>query len=186
MAAEAPSLAARIETGIGRIASILSWVWLLLIGVIVFGVVLRFVFGLGRIELEETQWHLYAMGFLMGIVACAARDRHVRVDVFRERMRPRTRDWVDLYGLLCLQLPFLLLVLWSALPFVADSFATSERSASAGGLGYRFLLKAMLPISFGLLVLASLGKLLILWQRLFGPPSGPVASEPSSRDGSRG
>ena len=110
----------------------------------------------------------------MGLVACATRDRHVRVDVLREQMSQRLRDWVDLYGILLLQLPFLVLVCGSALPFVADSFAVGERSASAGGLPFRWLLKSMLPLSFALLSLATLAKLVQVWRRLF---DGPIPGE---------
>jgi len=128
---------------------------------------LRHAFGVGLIELEELQWHLYALGFLMGLVACATRDRHVRVDVLRERMPERLRDWIDLYGILLLQLPFLILVFWSALPFVADSFVVGERSPSAGGLPFRWLLKSVLPLSFALLGAATLAQLVHVWRRLF-------------------
>ncbi len=156
-----------VEHGLDRLAAFLSWVWMALIVVIVLAVVLRFAFGIGRIELEELQWHLYAFGFLVGIVACAGRDRHVRVDVFRERMSPRTRDLIDLYGILLLQLPFLVLVLWSALPFVADSFAVGEESSSAGGLPFRWLLKSVLPLAFALLTLTTLSRLARVWRSLF-------------------
>ncbi len=167
MKAEFDAMASRVEAGLDRIAAAFSWVWLALITVIVVAVVLRYAFGIGLIELEELQWHLYALGFLVGLVACATRDRHVRVDVLRERMSPRTRNWVDLYGILLLQIPFLVLVFWSALPFVADSFAVGERSASAGGLPFRWLLKSVLPISFALLSVATLAQLVHVWRRLF-------------------
>jgi len=162
---------ARLEAGLDRLTDLVSWVWLALIAVIVVAVVLRFAFGIGLIELEELQWHLYAIGFLMGVVACALHDRHVRVDVFRERMSPRLRDWIDLYGVVLLQIPFLLLVLWSALPFVADSFAVGERSASAGGLPLRWLMKSMLPIAFALLAVATGRRLGAVARRLFGDAS---------------
>lgn len=165
--ADPEAVRSRLERAVERFATAFGWVWLALMGVIVVAVVLRYAFGVGRIELEELQWHLYAFGFLMGIVACATRDRHVRVDVFRERMAPRTRAWVDLYGTLLLQIPFLLLVLWSALPFLADSFAVGERSASAGGLPYRWALKAVLPLAFALLLAASLPRLGRLARTLF-------------------
>jgi TRAP-type mannitol/chloroaromatic compound transport system permease small subunit len=165
--AEHDAGASRVEIALDRITAALSWVWLALIVVIVLSVTLRFAFGIGRIELEELQWHLYALGFLMGLIACATRDRHVRVDVLRERMSQRTRDWVDLYGILLLQLPFLALVLWSAVPFVVDSFSVGERSASASGLPYRWLLKSVLPLSFLLLSLATLSRLSRVGRRLF-------------------
>ncbi len=167
MSAEFAFTTSRIEVTLDRITAALSWVWLALISVIVLAVVLRYVFSIGLIQLEELQWHLYALGFLTGLVACTTRDRHVRVDVLRERMSQRTRDWVDLYGILLLQLPFLVLVFWSALPFAADSFAVGERSASAGGLPFRWLLKSVLPLSFVLLGVATLSQLVQVWRRLF-------------------
>jgi TRAP-type mannitol/chloroaromatic compound transport system permease small subunit len=155
---------------------------LALIAVIVFAVVLRYVFGIGRIELEELQWHLYASGFLMGIVACTTRDRHVRVDVLRENMKPRTRDWIDFYGILLLQFPFLVLVFLSALPFVADSFAVGESSASAGGLPFRWILKSMLPITFAFLFITTTSKLGQVADRLFGEQHEPADRPPSSNE----
>jgi TRAP-type mannitol/chloroaromatic compound transport system permease small subunit len=73
--------------------------------------------------------------------------------------------------MLLLQFPFLALVFWSALPFVIDSFAVGERSASAGGLPFRWLLKSVLPLSFALLFAATLSRLLGVWRRLFGEPA---------------
>jgi TRAP-type mannitol/chloroaromatic compound transport system permease small subunit len=157
-----------MEQRLDRVSGVIAWVWLVLIAVIGIAVVLRFVFGIGRIDLEELQWHLYAVGFLTGIVACAVHDRHVRVDVLRDRMQPRTRDWVDFYGGLLLQLPLIALVLWSALPLVAESWATGERSVSAGGLPHRWLLKAALPIAFVGLGIATLTRLRRVAGRLFG------------------
>ncbi|MFP6654783.1 MAG: TRAP transporter small permease subunit [Myxococcota bacterium] len=174
MTTESQDRETRIETLLDRIISVCSWVWLALIGVITSAVVLRFVFGIGSIELEEMQWHLDAAGFLVGIVACSRQNRHVRVDVLREKLSPRTRDWIDLYGILLLQLPFLTLVLISAAPFALDSFSVAERSASAGGLPYRWLLKGMLPISFGLLLLTTFSQLIRIARRLFRDPPGAL------------
>jgi TRAP-type mannitol/chloroaromatic compound transport system permease small subunit len=170
-----PAWSQRVEAGLLRLTDAISMLWAVLVGVIVLAVILRYAFGIGRIELEELQWHLHAVGFLMGIVACAATDRHVRVDVLRERMRPRTRAWVDLYGSLLLLGPFLALVLWSALPFVAESFAVGERSDAPGGLPLRWALKAVLPLSFLLLMLATSARVVRVWQQLFGEDAGSGA-----------
>jgi len=170
MSDEMTRAATRIEAGLSRLAQLVSWIWLALMSLIGLTVVLRYAFGVNRIELEELEWHLYAVGFLTGIFACAAHDRHVRVDVFRERMSARLRAWVDLYGILLLQLPFLALVLWSALPFVIDSYVSTEESASAGGLPLRWLLKAYLPVAVALLALASSARLLRVFDALFGNP----------------
>jgi len=146
----------------------ISWIWLLLLLTIVFNVVLRYVFGEGRIELEEIQWHLYSTGFLLGIGYTFQIDGHIRVDVVHERLSPRTQAWLELYGILLCVLPFVALVLIYSVPFVATSFELGEVSVSPGGLPYRWVIKSMLTIGFALLLLAALSRLTQVWAYLFG------------------
>ncbi len=164
------ALSRRIEAALESIGRALSWVWLLLLGVVVLNVTLRYVFSSGRIELEEAQWHLYAVGFLGALAYCVKNDSHIRVDVLSERFSPRMRAWVDLYGILLLALPFCVLVLYFSVPFVVESYSTGEISVSPGGLPGRFLIKSALPLSFLLLVLAFLARLMRVGGFLFGSP----------------
>ena len=124
-------------------------------------------FGEGRIEFEEIQWHLYSIGFLIGLSYAYSGDNHIRVDVLHERLSPRRKAWVELYGILLLLLPFLLLILIFSVPYVADSFRFNEVSQAPGGLPYRWLIKAMLPIGFFLLLLSTLARLTRVWSFLF-------------------
>ena len=125
-----------------RIAHAFSWLWLALIAVIIFAVVLRYVFGIGRIELEELQWHLYAVGFLSGLGYSLESDDHVRVDFIRARLSLRMQAWVELYGLLLLLFPFVALILYYSLPFIHYSWLTGEVSQAPGGLSFRWLIKS--------------------------------------------
>lgn len=151
-------------TGIGKVA---SYIWLILLAVIVVNVVLRYLFNEGRIELEELQWHLYSLGFLLGLSYAYQADSHIRVDVLHERMAPRTQAWIELYGTLLFLLPFIALVLVYSWPFVVSSFALSEVSPSPGGLPLRWLIKGMLPVGFVLLWLALVSRLIRVWRFLF-------------------
>ena len=165
------AFSARLDAFARRVGEIVSWVWLLLLAVIVLNVTLRYVFGSGRIEFEEAQWHLYSIGFLAGLAYCVQGDTHIRVDVLRDRFSPRTRAWVELYGVLLLTFPFVTLVTVFALPFVADSYSSGEVSASPGGLPCRWLIKAALPLGFALLALSALSRLVRVSSFLFGAPS---------------
>ncbi len=156
-----------IDPWLARLGTWLSWIWLVLLLVIVANVVLRYLFSEGRIEFEELQWHLYSFGFLIGLSYAYQADAHIRVDVLHERFSPRTKAWVELYGTLLLTLPFVALVLIYGAPFVASSFALGEVSSSPGGLPYRWLIKAMLPIGFMLLLLAIAARLSRVWAYLF-------------------
>ena len=163
------ALSKRIDAFIEKIGHALSWLWLVLLAVVVVNVLLRYVFGSGRIEFEEAQWHLYAVGFLAALGYGVQSDSHIRVDVIHERLSPRMRAWIDLYGILLLGLPFCALVLIFSVPFVSESFASGEISPSPGGLPGRFLIKAALPLGFAGVALAFISRLLRLGRRLFGP-----------------
>ena len=160
-----------IDPLVHRAGKMASWMWLALLVVILGNVILRYVFGEGRIELEEFQWHLYSVGFLLGLSFALQADAHVRVDVLHERFPPRCQAWVELYGLLLCLLPFIALVLIYGLPFVWTSFQLGEISQAPGGLPWRWLIKSVLPLGFTLLLLAAVSRLSRLCTYLFGAPS---------------
>ena len=156
-----------LDPWLERIGRCASWLWLLLLIVIVANVVLRYAFDQGRIEFEEIQWHLYATGFLFGLSYALKDDVHIRVDLLHERFGPTLRAWVELYGILLLLLPFIALVLIFSVSFVAVSYQLGEVSSSPGGLPYRWAIKAVLPLGFALLLLAALSRLTQVWAYLF-------------------
>ncbi len=160
-------LTRRIDALLDRIGRATSYIWLVLLAVVVVNVTLRYAFSEGRIELEELQWHLYSIGFLLGMSYAYKADTHIRVDVLHERMQPRTQAWIELYGILLFLLPFIALVLIYALPFVYSSWNLGEISPSPGGLPMRWLIKAFLPIGFTLMLLAVISRLIRVWCFLF-------------------
>ena len=149
---------------------VLSWIWFVLILVVVVNVTMRYVFGEGRIEFEEIQWHLYAAGFLVGLATCMDSDNHVRVDIFHERMGLRWQAWIELYGLLLLFFPFVIAMFIFSVPFVSYSFAIAEISDSPGGLPYRWVIKSFLPLSMLLLLVAGISRFSRATAYLFGWP----------------
>ena len=163
-----------------QVSRTVSWVWIALIAVIVLNVTMRYLFGEGRIEFEEIQWHLYAIGFLVGIATCMDSDDHVRVDVFHERMSLRSQAWVELYGLLLLFFPFVISVLSFSLPFVSYSFAIAEVSDAPGGLPFRWVIKSFLSLSMLLLIVGGISRLSRVTSYLFGMPA--YRSDPGESD----
>ena len=158
-----------------RIGNAVSWIWVVLLVVIVCNVVLRYALSQGRIEFEEIQWHLYSVGFMLGLSYALQHDAHVRVDVLYERFKPTTQAWIDLYGIVLFLLPFIALMLIWGVPFVSDSFATGEISSSPGGLPYRWAIKSVLVLGFALLGVAAFSRLTRLWKYLFLTPRGADA-----------
>lgn len=158
----------KVDRMIGWFGEAASLLWTILVLVIVVQVVLRYGFGLGSIMLEETQWHLYAVGFLLGLSFTEVQERNVRIDVVAERFSYRTRLWIELFGIVFFLLAFSLVVIWFAVPFVVASWQLNEVSAAPGGLPYRWALKSFLITAFVLLALAGAGRLTRVWVALFG------------------
>ena len=154
-------------SAIGRAA---SWLWAVLLAVIIVNVTLRYLFREGRIELEELQWHINALAFMLAIAYAYRVDAHIRIDLVSNRLRPRTQAWIEFYGTLLFLLPFIAAVLVFSWDFVAHSWAASEISASPGGLPFRWFLKGALPAAFLLLLAAVLSRLSRLWAYLAAKP----------------
>lgn len=155
----------RLIQGVGEFASLL---WTVLVMTIVLQVVLRYGFGIGSIMLEETQWHLYAIGFMLGLSFTELHERHVRIDVLAAGFTSRTRLWIELLGISCFLMTFALLVIWFATPFVVSSWELSEVSAAPGGLPYRWAIKSFMVTAFALLALVGMSRLTRVWTALFG------------------
>ncbi len=142
----------------------LCWVYALLVAIIILQVVLRYGFGHGLVMFEELQWHLYAVGVMFGVAYAQVQDAHIRVDIMHMRFSARTQRLVEVVGIVVFLLPFVWVVFYSSLDFVAESYRVAEHSDAPLGLPYRWLIKGAIPAAFGLLGLAALSR---LWRSLY-------------------
>ncbi len=154
-----------VNTGIGKAA---AWLYPILVAIVVLNVGLRYIFGLGLIEFEEIQWHLYAAAFLLGFAWTYAADAHVRVDLFRERFSPRTKAWIELLGCLLLLAPFTAIVAYYSFDFFWKSWLLNERSDMPSGLPARYVIKFVLSASLVMLLLQSIAVAIRNLLDLFG------------------
>jgi len=152
-------LSRAIDAVIVWIGETSSWIWTILVLLIVYQVVQRYVFGLGSIKMEEMQWHLYAVGFMLAIPFAEIAERHVRIDVVAEHWPYRRRLWIEAIGLTFFLLPFSIFVAWWAVPYMLHSWQVNEISSAPDGLGYRYVLKAFIVVTFVLLAAAGLSRL---------------------------
>ena len=142
-----------VNTAVGRLA---AWLYPLLVVLVLVHVLLRYLFGLNLIELEELHWHVYAAAFLLCYGYTYVMNEHVRVDLVSARWSPRRRAWVEIAGVLVLLLPFTLILSWYAIDFFWQSWALRERSEMPGGLPGRYVLKFILLLALLLLALQGL------------------------------
>ena len=143
-----------------RIGRVTSWLYAVLVAIVILQVVLRYGFAQGKVALEELQWHLYAVAFLMGLSYALVTNSHVRVDILTPRFPYRTREWVEIFGIVFLLIPFIILVILHSLNFVWDSWTHSERSAAPMRLPYRWLIKSFIPICFALWGLSAVSRVI--------------------------
>ncbi|WP_417515493.1 TRAP transporter small permease subunit [Minwuia sp.] len=180
----------RFSRSIGKAV---SWLILPLIFIIMFDVITRKIEYISRwsaditIEygysvsfiLQDLQWHIHGvllmLTFGMGYLANA----HVRVDIFREMGSRRTQSWIELFGLLFLAIPFLVLAISKSVDMVTISYSQGEGSESLVGIPWRYVIKCVLPIGFIILMLAALATLIRAIAHLFGSPESSARAEES-------
>lgn len=165
-----------IEAVIEFVGGIVNWIWIVLVLIIVLNVVGRYALGVNYIWIEEVQWHMYAVGFMLGIGYAVKHDGHVRVDVLAMTFSPRTRAWIELIGILVLIAPVIYVILIYAIPFVETSWRRGEQSAAPGGLTNRWAIKAVIVVAFVYLGLAALARVLRICAYLFGFPRPRAAA----------
>jgi TRAP-type mannitol/chloroaromatic compound transport system permease small subunit len=145
------ALADRIDRLNAAIGRTVAWACVFVVTVQFLVVVLRYVFGVGSIWLSESIIYGHAALFMLAAAWTLREGGHVRVDVFYADAAPRTRALIDLGGSLLLLLPFMLVLLWFALPYVLRSWTILETSRETSGIPAVFLLKTLIPL-FALLM----------------------------------
>lgn len=123
-------------------------------------VMLRYVFGLGFLELQDVAGYAFASLVVVGLPVAYRADVHVRVDIFRVAMSPDVARRFDMAAYFLLVLPVFAITLWHVWPDVAYSWSIREGSRETGGLPGYFIVKAMLPLSCILMLLQGLAMLL--------------------------
>lgn len=170
-----------------KLSQLIDWInervgkgafWLVLVMTIISAgnAVVRFIFNYSSNGLLEIQWYLFAAVFLLCSPYTLQKNEHVRIDVISGRFSPRGHAIIDITGTLFFLLPMVILVLYLAVPLVADSYRINEMSANAGGL-IRWPVKILLPIGFTLLALQGLSELIKRVAFLMG-----LIDDPNSKD----
>jgi TRAP-type mannitol/chloroaromatic compound transport system permease small subunit len=166
---------------------LIAWLILLMVLIIVYQASMVALFSIGSVALQELQWHLFALVFLLGAAYTLKHEDHVRIDLIYQShwLTDQHRAWINFLGGIFLLIPFCLLVIIASWPFVSaainytlafnDSWPFisvtihyAEGSPDPGGLPYRFLLKAAIPIGFSLLMLQGLANSLASLLDLLG------------------
>lgn len=146
----------QLTAGIGFVSQGL----LVLVIVTQFAVILlRHVFGLNFIWAQESIGFGHAALVMLAFAWSLTNNRHVRVDVFFEKLKPKSRQTIDRLGIIFLVLPSMVVIILNSMGYVQSSWAIFEGSQEVSGLPGLFLMKSLLLVSAGLVFLAGMLRL---------------------------
>lgn len=142
-----------------QVGRAIAWLTLAMVLLSFTVVVLRYVFNIGSIAMQESVLYLHALIFMAGAAYTFKHDGHVRVDIFYQKMSVKVQAIVNLFGVLFLLLPVVLFIFYISFDYVVLSWRIKEQSPEAGGLSILYLNKTLLlvlPIALFIQALAEI------------------------------
>lgn len=122
-----------------------------------YDVVMRYFFRSGSIGMQEMEWHLFSVIILLGVAYTLKEDGHVRVDLIYDRLTHKKKATINMIGAVVFVLPIAVLVGLSSIDNAVEAYMSMEQSGDPGGLPYRWIVKALIPLSFLLLIITNIG-----------------------------
>lgn len=122
-------------------------------------VLLRYVFGIGFLELQDIVSYSFAVLVVLGLPVALRLDKHVRVDVFRDLQSAGTARLFDTIAICALLIPVFAMTLHFVMPGILYAWSIREGSVETGGLPGYFLVKTALPLSCALMILQGIAQI---------------------------
>jgi TRAP-type mannitol/chloroaromatic compound transport system permease small subunit len=169
------AVADRLDVLIDRIGRVTGWCSLAIVLVMAFNVLLRYFFRTGSVAMQELEWHLMAPICMLGLSYAILKDGHVQVDILFGHFRRACSASSSSYRP-CWSSIVIAILLKLSIPYVMQSYNIGEKSPDPGGLTHRWIVKAMLPLGFALLLIQSIAAML----RAFIPIIDPSAQVKSA------
>lgn len=129
-----------------RVGRTLAWVTLLMVLTQFAIVVMRYIFGISIMKMQESIVYMHSFVFLIGAGYTMLREGHVRVDIFYREASPRFKAVVDLFGAVIFLIPVCGLITWYTWPYVTSSWAVWEGSKETSGIQAVYILKTTILV----------------------------------------
>ena len=78
------------------VGCIVNWFTTLLVLVVCYDVFTRYLLEESSVAVQELEWYIFGIIFLLGAACTLNEDKHVRVDVFYARLSDHGKAWVNL------------------------------------------------------------------------------------------
>jgi len=144
-----------LEKYINFVGEKISYLIPVMVVLMIFVIVSRYFFGIGRTNIQELVMYFHALVFLGCAGYVMNNDEHVRVDIFYRNASDRYKKNINtVFGLLFL-LPLIAVTFFYSIETIEASWKMSEASTEAGGLAYVYIQKTLMVL-FPLTLLAAL------------------------------
>ena len=167
-----------LDEGLARLSNLCGWVacvaMILMAANVFYDVVSRYAFNEVSIGMQEMEWHLYSVVFMLGVPYAMRTDGHVRVDVLYTKWTNKTKAWVNLIGALIFVIPFAYLIGIFGYDYTLDSYNLGESSGDPGGLSHRWIIKSVIPITAFFIAVAGLNMVTFALRVMSGEKSYEV------------
>ncbi len=140
----------RIESWVARTGQVFSWLVLVIVVLMAINVLLRYTMSVGSVWAQELEWHLLVPLILLVMSWGIQSGESPRIDVLYADYPPRKKLRVDLFAEV-LTMAVALMVAWLSVAYVMQSFSILEGSPDPGGIPYRWVIKALIPLGFAIL-----------------------------------
>ena len=161
------SLVGGIDAFIDAVGRVVAWACLFQVALVATNVILRYALRIGPMELQELEWHLISPIALIGICYALRHGDHVKVDIFYDKFREKTRARVDIAAAIFIIVTSVIII-DMATDFVGQAYTVDEGSPDPGGLPHRWLLRSFIPVGFALLTMQAAANLLRRAPQAFG------------------
>ncbi len=173
-------IARAIDTMNERIGRTVAWLALLMVLTQFVVVVMRYVFGIGSVAMQESIVYMHATLFLVIAGYTLLHNGHVRCDIFYAEATPKRKALIDIFGVFVFLLPMCALIGWTAWPYVVSAWAVYEGSPEGGlGIPAVYLLKSTMLVFVVLVALQGLSLAAHSLLLLFGIETKPGAHDAS-------
>jgi TRAP-type mannitol/chloroaromatic compound transport system permease small subunit len=131
---------------------------------VIYIVISRYVFGVGRADLQELALYLHALVFLGCAGWALVEEEHVRVDILYKDKSESYKKLINTLGLVFFVLPIVFIISFYSIDFIKLSWQLKESSTEPGGLKTVYLHKTIILLFPMVLFLAAVKQLKELWK----------------------
>ncbi|MDZ4252625.1 MAG: TRAP transporter small permease subunit [Sulfuritalea sp.] len=156
--------------GLLKLSRLIDWLndrlgrglkWLILAAVLISAgnAIVRKTLDMSSNSLLEIQWYLFATVFMLGSGFAFLKNAHVRIDFIANHLSARTRNLIDIVGIVVFLLPLCYMIITLSWPLFVNAWNSGEMSQNAGGL-IRWPMYGLIPLGFAVLALQGLSELI--------------------------